>query len=104
MNINKIVLSKRKYEKTYIEITYSDKENIKLEDLLSLQINDNQTHYFEVVKIEVKDKYGLQITAEEAGYWVNNMSLDPRTIIDKQVFLVKDTEEISKVKRESCYL
>lgn len=103
MKINKVILSKRRYENNYIELVYSGKNNIKLEDLLSVE-TDKQTFYFEVVKIESENKNTIKITAEEIGYWANKMSLDPRVIVEQHALLVEDKNKIEQIRKESKYL
>lgn len=91
-------------------IKFETNDNVKLSNLFNLIHNykeNNYTHSFECVNIEIGADNQLIVEAKEVGYYARRFDkipeLDIRTVVGLDVVKITDIDQIRKINEASCW-
>ena len=85
-------------------IEFRSDEIIMLGNLFKMMYQEKD-HYFKTIEVEADLGSGVKVVAKETGYYHrlfdNDKKFDIRSIIGKEVEIVTDSAEISKVEKDA---
>ena len=88
-------------------ISFVCEENITLSDYVKLE-QDGNFHTFEVHAVNINDDSHFDVEAHEVGHWARFLNkkegYDLRNLLDVPVYMIKEKDEISKIREKSGWL